>query len=215
MNTVKITALAALGMLIAGAAGAQTGLSSDDILNRLSAQAKAEQDRNAGAVGGDTRGIKISAGQSGASGTATSVAAAPERTEPATGTVRPASVRPGEPPVVPDADRIDLRITFETNSAFIRPGSAALLGNLCTALQKAPSSWSFNIIGHADASGGAEYNRRLSSARAREVARYLERECGVASNRLVTYGLGSSRLLDGVPPVSETNRRVEVSINQI
>ena len=107
---------------------------------------------------------------------------------------------------------MDLHVTFETNSAYIRESAAKELNKLCGPLDGMPSSYMFNIIGHADASGTPEVNVPLSEARAREVARHLERQCGIDGSRFVTYGLGASRLLPGVPEVSEQNRRVEVQV---
>jgi outer membrane protein OmpA-like peptidoglycan-associated protein len=134
------------------------------------------------------------------------------------GSTRPrtVAVRPSEPPVVPDEMQIKLPITFETNSAVLRPEAGTILTELCEALRQVSSEnpdWTFNIIGHADASGTAEHNLRLSAARAREVKRHLVESCGVSAARLETFGLGNRRPLPGVPPVSEENRRVEVSVN--
>ena len=82
-------------------------------------------------------------------------------------------------------------------------------------VSETPLSSNFNIIGHADASGPDALNRRQSAERARAVIRYLARDCGIDPARLRAFGLGNSRLLPGVPPVSELNRRVEVSVNSI
>lgn len=203
--------LAAVGFgTLAG--GNANALTRDEILGRLESQAAAARSgRGVGA--GEVRSIGISDGRGVVTGNPRTAGAAPAGRE--TAPVSTVAARPGEPPVVPEGDRIDLRITFETNSAFIRPQSEGLLAELCGALAEAPASWSFNIVGHADASGSPEVNRRLSAARAREVSRYLNRECGIDTDRLSVFGLGNSRLLPGVPPVSEENRRVEVSINSI
>lgn len=201
--------LLAFAVLVAGNAAAMTR---EEILGRLEAQAAAAGGGQ-GVGAGETRSIGVSDGRSVVTGNPTTAGAAPAAASGAP--VSTVAARPGEPPVVPEENRIDLRITFETNSAFIRPQSEGLLAELCEALGSAPASWTFNIVGHADASGPADVNRRLSDARAREVSRYLSRECGIASDRLQVFGLGNTRLLPGVPPVSEANRRVEVSINSI
>ncbi|MEO0823474.1 MAG: OmpA family protein [Pseudomonadota bacterium] len=138
-------------------------------------------------------------------------------TEPAAATVAaaPAAVpaaAPAEPAVYDRDITVDMQITFEVDSAVIAPSARGVLATLCEAMSAAPADWRFNIIGHADASGDDDYNRTLSETRAREVARRLTADCGIAPTRLVVYGLGESRLLPGVPPVSEANRRVEVSL---
>jgi len=179
----------------AGNGWAQSSLTEQELLDRWKAQVQ------------QGRGIGVSDGRT----TGTGDAEVSVETNSGSG---PAPHLPTEP-VVYDRDiTVDLRVTFETNSAFIRTSAAEELSKLCSAMQSAPASWNFNIIGHADVSGNPEINRPLSGARAKEVARHLERKCGVAGSRFATFGLGSSRLLPGVPAVSEENRRVEVSIAQ-
>lgn len=209
-GTVFGCAVVVLGLATADA----NAMSREQILGNLREQA-ATAARSGAAEAGTTRSIGVFDGRNTVSGRAESATAAPAERAETDRPVSPAAAQPGEPPVVAPEHRIDLRITFETNSAFIRPGAADLLGELCAALTEAPESWTFNIIGHADASGPADVNLRLSAARAREVSRYLQAECGISAGRLETFGLGNTRLLPGVPPVSETNRRVEVSINTI
>lgn len=196
-----IVAGTALGVAVAGAASAQSTLSEEQILDRWEAQADAIQ-------AGKTRGIAVSDGRE----TGTGDAEVQVGTNYGSG---PTPQSPGEPAIYDRDITVDMRVTFETNSAFIRPSAAGELRKLCSAMQAAPESWTFNIIGHADASGSPQINRPLSKARAEEVARHLQRECGMAESRFVTFGLGESRLLPGVPPVSEQNRRVEVSIGKI
>lgn len=147
-----------------------------------------------------------------------SVSSASAARQDASARPRTVAARPSEPPVVPDEMQIKLPITFETNSAVLRPEASGILSDLCGALREVGAEnpdWTFNIIGHADASGAPEHNRRLSAARAREVKRHLVESCGVRADRLQTFGLGNSRPLPGVPPVSEQNRRVEVSVNAV
>jgi outer membrane protein OmpA-like peptidoglycan-associated protein len=179
----------------AGNGWAQSGLTEQEMFDRLKAQFE------------QGRGIGVSDGRT----TGTGDADVSVETNYGSG---PTPLSPSEPAVYDRDITIDLRVTFETNSAFIRPSAVEELGKLCRAMQSAPASWNFNIIGHADVSGSPAINRPLSGARAKEVARHLERKCGIEGSRFATFGLGSSRLLPGVPPVSEENRRVEVSIVQ-
>lgn len=191
----------AVGVAVAGAAFAQSTLTEEQILDRWEAQADAIKS-------GKTRGIAVSDGRE----TGTGDAQVEVGTNYGSG---PTPQSPGEPAIYDRDITVDMRVTFETNSAFIRQSAASELSKLCSAMQAAPEGWTFNIIGHADASGSPDVNRPLSKARAEEVARHLQRECGMADSRFVTFGLGESRLLPGVPAVSEANRRVEVSIGKI
>lgn len=184
---------------------AQSGLSEDEILERWKAQAEQIE---SGQVALKTRGIAVNDGRDSGTGDAGITVS----TNFGSG---PTPNSPSEPTIYDRDITVDMRVTFETNSAFIRPSAAKELGKICGAMTAAPSNWTFNIIGHADASGSPKINRPLSEARADEVARRLQSECGIAGSRFSTFGLGESRLLPGVPPVSEENRRVEVSIGRI
>ncbi len=204
-TTLAMAACAALTLGL-GAAQAQN---SADIVRSLTLQ----NEMNSAAPRGATRGIGVTAGggstTTGDARVETSVSAAPQDDRPL---VTPASLG-GDVPDLPRDVQVNLKITFETGSAYIRPSSARLLGELCTALKQMPVEQRFFIIGHADASGAAETNRRLSQARAEEVSRHLQRECGVDQARLRPVGLGETRLLEGVPPISEENRRVEIAVD--
>jgi outer membrane protein OmpA-like peptidoglycan-associated protein len=74
------------------------------------------------------------------------------------------------------------------------------------------ASFRFRIEGHTDTVGPADENRLLSERRANAVRDYLVERFSIAADRLVTEGLGESRLL--VPTADETpqqrNRRVQV-----
>ena len=107
------------------------------------------------------------------------------------------------------------------SDAFFRPASAAInieetRGMLIriSELLKSPEleGRKFRIEGHTDTVGPAEENRLLSERRANAVRDYLVERFGIAPTRLVTEGLGESRLL--VPTPDETpqqrNRRVQI-----
>ncbi len=178
------------------------------------------QGAGAAALAGDTRSLAVErdAPAAGPSGASVSRAPTGRELQAATPRVSTVALRPDEPPVVPEGQRIDLPITFQTNSAVLRPEAGRILDELCAAMRGVAAenpAWTFNIVGHADASGTAAHNLRLSAARAREVKRHLVDECGVPAARLETFGLGSTRPLPGAPPVSEQNRRVEVSVNAV
>lgn len=68
-----------------------------------------------------------------------------------------------------------------------------------------------HIEGHTDATGPAEYNRRLSMRRAEAVARYLVERHGIDPARLSVSGRGPDEPLPGRDPRDALNRRVEFS----
>ena len=172
-------------LALAHMAVAQDGMTREEILERWRAQAGRPE---AGADTGEarTRGLAIT----------------------------PSAAAPTAPPTLDREMTVDLQITFETASAAIRAGEQRDLRALCAAMRDAPGTWRFNVIGHADAAGPDGLNQRLSEARGRSVARWLATDCAIDRDRLAVFGLGESRLLPGVPPVSEANRRVEVSIRR-
>jgi len=76
------------------------------------------------------------------------------------------------------------------------------------------------IVGHADATGKAEANRRLSEARARSVKSYLVAK-GVKPSVIITSGVGDTQPLvqcdmkqpkDKLVECLAPNRRVEIEV---
>lgn len=114
------------------------------------------------------------------------------------------------PPAQPAASSTgyDLLVTFELNSATLTPQARANLGTFAQALQdSALAGFRFAVEGHTDSSGPADYNLKLSEARAASVVTYLV-SAGVAPERLTSAGFGETRprLAD---PEHPDNRRVE------
>jgi outer membrane protein OmpA-like peptidoglycan-associated protein len=205
-NVSRVAIAAIIGALAAAPAAAQ--LSAEEIANRLSRQTTRVPTQS------ENRGVTVTYGETASTGAVADVSAAPAAPQRSERRVVPASARPDDAPIVDEGDdQVNLRITFESGSAFIRPGQAGVLNALCDALRQLPEDLSYNIIGHADAAGDDRYNLELSRSRAREVRRYLSRECGVDASRLTVYGVGESRPLAGVPAISEQNRRVEIQRN--
>ncbi|MBX9752421.1 MAG: OmpA family protein [Roseococcus sp.] len=126
--------------------------------------------------------------------------AAPATTPPAT----------TAPPGVPS---VSVTIVFGSGSAVLTPAAMEQLNPLGRALVSTDlAAFRFRIEGHTDTVGPAEENRLLSERRANAVRDYLVERFGIAPTRLVTEGLGESRLL--VPTPDETpqqrNRRVQI-----
>jgi len=82
--------------------------------------------------------------------------------------------------------------------------------NLAQAL-KAPEllNSNFAVEGHTDAKGGSDYNLKLSQQRADAVQKFLAQR-GVASDRLMAVGKGSTQLANSSDPFAAENRRVRI-----
>ena len=95
-------------------------------------------------------------------------------------------INPSAPP------QVRLPIYFEFDSDRPTPEAQALLEQVGAALQSSDlESFHFLVEGHTDDLGAEEYNERLSIARARAVASYLESK-GVPQSRLRPTGKGES-----------------------
>jgi outer membrane protein OmpA-like peptidoglycan-associated protein len=102
-------------------------------------------------------------------------------------------------------------VNFDFDSDVLRPESSAVLDEVVT-LAKANPSWKFEVGGHTDSIGSADYNLKLSDRRAASVVRYLTGK-GVEAVRLKARGYGATR-----PLITDTdndaahaqNRRVEL-----
>lgn len=105
-------------------------------------------------------------------------------------------------------DQVNVRITFDFDSAVLRADEKPKLSTLCEAM-KAVDVELFRIVGHTDASGSDSYNEKLSLLRAEEVKRYLVNDCGIAATRLEAVGMGKRFLYNTEDPRADENRRVE------
>jgi outer membrane protein OmpA-like peptidoglycan-associated protein len=106
--------------------------------------------------------------------------------------------------------KVDLYIPFEFNSARLVPEAEAQLNELSNALGgDSLAAYHFEIAGHTDASGAADYNLSLSEMRAEVVMQYLLGH-GVSPDRLKAVGYGEEKLLHKNRPMDAANRRVEI-----
>jgi outer membrane protein OmpA-like peptidoglycan-associated protein len=103
-------------------------------------------------------------------------------------------------------------VNFDFDADTLRPESGAVLDEVVKLAQANPS-WKFEIGGHTDSLGAADYNQKLSERRAASVVRYLTGK-GVAADRLQARGYGVTRPLvpegDGNEAARAQNRRVEL-----
>ena len=104
--------------------------------------------------------------------------------------------------------QVNLHIEFSFDSAALDASQKPKLEKICIVLQTSPIN-KIRIVGHTDTKGTDEYNERLSILRAREVARHLNEECGIASSRMETIGLGERFPINADDPAADENRRVE------
>ncbi len=105
----------------------------------------------------------------------------------------------------------DMLITFDLNSANLKPESKENLRKVADALRnKAFEHNSFRIEGFTDARGPDAYNMKLSKDRARAVENFLA-ENNVESSRMTAEGFGAKSPRDP-DPFSAGNRRVELKL---
>jgi len=146
--------------------------------------------------------VSISAQQPAADVSVEDLAKALTPAPPATRSLRNLTVAP--------VRTIDLVIQFEFNSARIQSVSDQQLLRLATAMNlEQLQTLRFQVEGHTDAKGSAQYNQALSEKRAQAVAQFLTKH-GIASERLLAVGKGFSDLLNKEDPHSADNRRVRI-----
>lgn len=105
-----------------------------------------------------------------------------------------------------------LAVEFDTNKADIKPKYKADLEKLAEFLKEFPNAKG-EISGHTDNVGGKEFNLKLSQRRADSVKQYMEKELGIAPERITAKGFGFSK------PVASNktregkarNRRIEAN----
>ncbi len=158
---------------------------------------------------------------------ARTISAPPEaaRSPPAAEKTPPAAAPPSAPlPDTTDAEGSDglletLRargrvvldgVAFEQGSTALSPASADAVERAAAALDAAPEL-RIVVVGHTDASGSLDVNRRVSRARADSVRRALV-EAGVSAERLAAEGVGylAPRAPHGSEDGPALNRRVEL-----
>nr|WP_157024881.1 OmpA family protein [Zongyanglinia huanghaiensis] len=137
---------------------------------------------------------------------ATADESATETSATETATVAAAASEDYEP--VDRQSQINVQISFDFDSAALRPDQQPKLVNMCKSMQLLEGTV-FQIIGHTDSSGSTSYNERLSLLRAQEVRRHLISSCGVDENMLKAIGMGETAPFDDADPRGDINRRVE------
>lgn len=80
-------------------------------------------------------------------------------------------------------------VTFDTDSAVIKPESAQAIGEIAKLLQ-AEASLKIAVVGHTDNTGSVDHNLKLSQDRAQAVMQALVKDHGIAPARLRSFGCG-------------------------
>lgn len=103
-------------------------------------------------------------------------------------------------------------VSFDFNSSAINPSFRNTLDKVNDILVKYNRT-SVHVVGHTDSIGSDAYNFKLSEARAKSVAWYME-DGGVANQRVSTEGRGESqpRATNATEAGRQLNRRVEILI---
>ena len=103
---------------------------------------------------------------------------------------------------------------FTVGSAVLPDGLRVQLDRFAQALKgKAGGARTVRIEGHADASGNAASNERLSQRRAEAARDYLVSQ-GVSADQLKPVGVGARDLVEPGQPLSAKNRRVVIGREQ-
>lgn len=127
---------------------------------------------------------------------------------------------PGPPASAPECQKsvndllVRATILFDSGSQRIDRRSLGLLDRLAFSLARCPGSI-IEVTGHTDSDGDADFNQRLSQARADAVVLYLA-DAGIARERLSAAGYGTSRPV--APNDTEAgkalNRRIEITVKE-
>ena len=101
-------------------------------------------------------------------------------------------------------------VTFETNSAKLRPESASILDGVAARIERCHCSH-VEIHGYTDSVGKPEYNQKLSERRANSVKDYIEAH-GVSAGILSAQGFGEENPIasNATKEGRAANRRVTV-----
>lgn len=102
---------------------------------------------------------------------------------------------------------------FQPGGSEIGPDNFVLMNKIIQAVNTFPES-TIAISGHTDSTGSAEVNRKLSQARAENVAKFLVDVGNIPASRIIATGYGAEKPVasNDTPEGRATNRRVEILI---
>jgi outer membrane protein OmpA-like peptidoglycan-associated protein len=104
-------------------------------------------------------------------------------------------------------------VFFDDNATNLKTGAISDLEHIAENLKTSRAALKIEVAGNADESGSAEYNMKLSEARARNAASYLQAR-GISIDRVEVKGYGSTRPIatNSTPEGRQLNRRVEIRV---
>lgn len=107
-------------------------------------------------------------------------------------------------------------VTFAVDKSDVQPQFTRVLDDVARTLNAYPQT-TIDVVGHADSSGGADYNQGLSERRASAVADYLTRQGRVLPDRIFVAGMGSRQpIADNATAAGRAqNRRVEIILRPL
>ena len=97
---------------------------------------------------------------------------------------------------------------FEKGKAELPEAAKFVLHDLAKVMEKNPQV-KLRLEGHTSAEGDADFNQKLSEARAQAAVNFLINVEGVDESRLEAVGLGSTQLKNTDDPMAPENRRTE------
>jgi len=107
-----------------------------------------------------------------------------------------------------------LDVQFDFDKADIKPEYQDEVGKLAEFMQKFPTTTTV-IAGHTDNVGNADFNMKLSQARAESVVNLLVSKYGIDRSRLTAKGYGATRPIayNNTAEGRQKNRRVEAVVD--
>ena len=100
-------------------------------------------------------------------------------------------------------------VKFANDSARLTSDSRAPLDAIAAGIKMAGFERKIMVEGHANATGSATHNLKLSQTRAEAVKQYLVEKHGIPADLLLTTGYGSAMPLNRQNPAAGENRRVQ------
>jgi len=119
-------------------------------------------------------------------------------------------------PSSPTMATIVLNVEFDTDSAIVQDKYYDDIKQLADFMKAYPKTTAV-IEGHTDNVGSAEYNQKLSQARANSVRQYLIDNFGIKASRLsaIGYGLTKPIASNDTEEGRQKNRRVQVVVKTV
>jgi outer membrane protein OmpA-like peptidoglycan-associated protein len=107
----------------------------------------------------------------------------------------------------------DSSVLFDFDKSILKPAARDALTEAAAKIAANPGA-DITVEGHTDSDGRADYNLKLSKARADAVVAFLKTGPSLAQTRFRTAGYGASRPIadNATPEGREQNRRVEIII---